>query len=285
MNEKNQDNIFRYLSDNDIEEVRKSVKKANDIRNKEIINNKGIVIYLDVLGWRNLWGRDKKALNKLAFLLQDLITINVGLIKAIEKQSEEKFAEFEYNKELSSIELIGAADTIAIFIKDYYSLAFTRAYVLINSIIQEGAKQGIFFRGALSYGEYSLIKNSSFYMGQAVNEVAHWYELCDWVGVIMTPSAAKRYSTLNCILKATDPKYTCKSYIKYSDIPFKNTNDSFESYAVNCFYKNEDIFKYREALAQEKDRLEKSKSDVSIIKKYENTLNFYSYVKKNGLLL
>ncbi len=279
------DNVLKKLSLDDVLAVAKSAQRAEAIKSADIIKNKGVVIYLDVLGWRNLLERDEEALNKLSYLMQDLVTAKLGLVQAMEYKFEEKFAEFKYDKSHSMIEIIGAADTIAIFIKDYFSLAFIRAYMLISNIINAGAEQGIFFRGALSYGDYVLIKDSNFYMGQAVNEVAQWYEACDWVGVIMTPSAAKKYSTLNCILKATDPKYTCKSYIKYSDIPFKNTNDSFESYAVNCFYKNEDIFKYREALTQEKDRLEKSKSDVSIIKKYENTLNFYSYVKKNGLLL
>ena len=279
------DNVLKKLSLDDVLAVAKSAQRAEAIKSADIIKNKGVVIYLDVLGWRNLLERDEEALSKLSYLMQDLVTAKLGLVQAMEYKFEEKFAEFKYDKSHSMIEIIGAADTIAIFIKDYFSLAFIRAYMLISNIINAGAEQGIFFRGALSYGDYVLIKDSNFYMGQAVNEVAQWYEACDWVGVIMTPSAAKKYSTLNCILKATDPKYTCKSYIKYSDIPFKNTNDSFESYAVNCFYKNEDIFKYREALTQEKDRLEKSKSDVSIIKKYENTLNFYSYVKKNGLLL
>ena len=42
-------------------------------------------------------------------------------------------------------------------------------------------------------------------MGPAVNEVSQWYEACDWVGVIMTPSAVKKFAIMELILKAGNP--------------------------------------------------------------------------------
>ena len=122
-------------------------------------------------------------------------------------------------------------------------------------------------------------------MGPAVNEVSQWYEACDWVGVIMTPSAVKKFAIMELILKAGNPNGIFSEYVKYNRIPFKKSNEAFESYVVNCFYKREDIFNYKEKLSIEKERIEKLKADVSIINKYENALNFYQYVKNNGLLL
>lgn len=280
-----EDELIKYLSKADIQAVAKSAQKAKDLISAEVVKNNGIVIYLDVLGWKNKCTNEENALNKLTFLLQDLITTKLGLIKALENKTAETFAQFNYAKGEDSIEIIGAADTIAIFIKDYYMQAFIRAYVLINCLVKSGAEQGLFFRGALSYGEYSLIKDSNFYMGPAVNEVSQWYEACDWVGVIMTPSAVKKFAIMELILKAGNPNGIFSEYVKYNRIPFKKSNEAFESYVVNCFYKREDIFNYKEKLSIEKERIEKLKADVSIINKYENALNFYQYVKNNGLLL
>ena len=133
------DNVLKKLSLDDVLAVAKSAQRAEAIKSADIIKNKGVVIYLDVLGWRNLLERDEEALNKLSYLMQDLVTAKLGLVQAMEYKFEEKFAEFKYDKSHSMIEIIGAADTIAIFIKDYFSLAFIRAYMLISNIINAGA--------------------------------------------------------------------------------------------------------------------------------------------------
>ena len=280
-----EDELINYLSKDDIQSIAESAQKAQKIKSAEIIKNKGIVIYLDVLGWKDKCADDENALNKLTFLLQDLITTKLGLIKALENKTAETFAPFNYKRGEATIEIMGAADTIAIFIKDYFMQAFIRAFILINCLIKSGAEQGLFFRGALSYGEYSLIKDSNFYMGPAVNEVAQWYEACDWVGIIMTPVAVKSYTILKLIIESQPPYQKSNNYIKYNNIPFKNAADSFSSYVVNCFYKEEKLSKYYTNLKTELERLQKSKADIAIIEKYKNTLNFYQYVKDNGLLL
>ncbi len=55
------------------------------------------------------------------------------------------------------------------------------------SIIPEGLNLGLPFRGAVSYGEFYVDRESPAILGPAVNDAAEWYEKANWLGLILTP--------------------------------------------------------------------------------------------------
>jgi hypothetical protein len=67
------------------------------------------------------------------------------------------------------------------------------ASVVCSRAVAFGLEKGLPIRGAVGYGPYLL--EGTILVGQAVDEVAAWYESTEWIGVHLTPSAALRKGT------------------------------------------------------------------------------------------
>lgn len=52
-------------------------------------------------------------------------------------------------------------------------------------------KHKVYFRGALSFGQFLFSQSERIVLGQALIEAYELYESTDWIGVILTPSAEK----------------------------------------------------------------------------------------------
>lgn len=161
----------------------------------------GAVTFLDVLGWKGIWQRDKSAIYKLQ-----------NIVDEMQKKSKDICNEYINNEYLSGksnpIKILSISDTIAIFTPSPPKVAIEINAKLCSWILEYSLKQELPLRGAISYGEYSISNN--IMLGYAVDEAASWHETTDWIGVILTPSA-------KISLKSELPKFI----IKYNNIPFK----------------------------------------------------------------
>ncbi|MDR2971741.1 MAG: sel1 repeat family protein [Bacteroidales bacterium] len=227
------------------------------------INITGAVAYLDVLGWKTKASIDKSVINKLNYILE-------STKKALDLIGKGKFF----------CKVIGMADTIAIFLEEKSNNVLELMGEIITSLLFEGAKAGLYLRGAIAYGEYYILERSDFYFGSAINELALWYETCDWIGVILTPSANNELNvqiTSNTKLKTL--------YIDYKNIPFKtNIKDklspylSKNTYALNVYnYEEPQLFEVH--ILNSLEQLRKEKADTDVLYKYEQTLEYISYLK------
>ncbi|AGB48894.1 hypothetical protein Metho_0638 [Methanomethylovorans hollandica DSM 15978] len=141
------------------------------------IDKTGVITFLDVLGWKGIYGRKSNPIDTLELLLDEISTLKTQL--------RGKISNMSYDVNTKSI-----SDTIVLFTP----CSEIEAPVVINlhgahcqRIIPRSIELGIPVRGAISFGEYENIKN--IFVGKAVDEAASWHEQADWIGVQLTPSA------------------------------------------------------------------------------------------------
>ncbi len=143
----------------------------------------GAITFLDFLGWKGLWQlkNEADALEQVSNLIEDF--------RDRLEQLSQKYYKEAGNIPISS--LISISDTIAVFtpetshakICDLLKLhAKFAKYVLENC-----CAAGFAIRGAISYGQYSVVKN--IMIGPGIDECASWHEMGNWIGVHLTPTA------------------------------------------------------------------------------------------------
>jgi len=281
--------FWDYLNDEDAEKVRSINQEIKQLKEATPITFKGAVAFIDVLGWKGLWRDDKNALNKITAIIKNIEVGKNFLIKAlIKKYKVEKPNLFKENEDCF-IKAIGVSDTIAIFVEDKCSQGISFCYALLSQVVHEAAEEKIFLRGAISYGDFLFLNNTDFFIGEAVDEVAEWYDSCNWTGIILTPKASNMWNTLECIMKAIDPRGKDNRFIRYNGIPFKesilNRYDKKELdrlYVLN-FIHNSDLFKLKDSTEEMLRILVKENKSQYILDKYLNSLKFIKYIEENSL--
>ena len=178
-------------------------------------NELGAVTFLDVLGWKGIWQQDITAIDTLHGLIRETIEY-----AALISGEYSKANEFRGKKEITKV--ISISDTIAMFTTGSVKNTIEIHARVCSWLLGYALKQRIPLRGAISYGEYMTIDN--IMLGYAVDEAASWYESTDWIGVILSPSAAMR-------VKNED----LRSIREYEQIPFKN-NIEYMSKCVDWYF-------------------------------------------------
>ena len=153
---------------------------------KEPKKQNGAVTFLDVLGWKGIW-RDRKDRRNPIESLDNLIG---KIIKEGQKLAESvEFALVDKNNRGASngVEVLSISDTIVLLTPGPPSVTIDIHSMLSAFSLEEGLKDGLMLRGAISYGEFDRKKN--IMLGPAVDKAVSWHESTDWIGVIFTPSA------------------------------------------------------------------------------------------------
>jgi len=170
----------------------------------DILVQQGAVTFLDVLGWKGIWQKEKDAINILHSFVSKIneqasdITNVVGNLDGASRGMTTK--------------VLSISDTIAIFTfgDPFHSIKIHAEICKIA--IPESIRRRLPLRGAICYGECSIKGN--IMVGPAVDEAASWHEATDWIGVMLTPSAKFQ-------LRRNYPA----PLVEYSGIPFKKKTD------------------------------------------------------------
>lgn len=135
--------------------------------------------FLDVLGWKGIYGRHEDPLGSIASLLNDLQRLSeqagrgVGTVGLPTK-------------------VISISDTIVLYTAcegAHVSEALKIQGRLCCHAVPASIRSSIPMRGATSYGQAAVADGGAVYMGPAVDEAAAWHEQGNWIGVHLTPSA------------------------------------------------------------------------------------------------
>lgn len=213
---------------------------------------KGIVTFLDVLGWKGLWQSNREAVKHLKELVHETRKQAIEIVKAYNKKEQAKDVRYK----AIEIKVLSISDTI-VFLSETESIKTLEFHAeLCAWILEYALHRGLPLRGAISYGNF--IESDNIMLGPAIDEAAAWHESTDWIGVILTPSAQMyvRTEKVRCIIA------------DYTDIPFKKSNKTLQS-CVDWDFDNEDelydIF------------LEKGPHMPEVAPKYLNTLKFLEW--------
>jgi hypothetical protein len=195
----------------------------------DVLNTKfGIVAMVDALGSRTA-GIDSSrnylnAIRKLEAEITSLISVTLS-------SAEEKTAGMRDALEAFNPRFFG--DTILctyeVADKGHFHEFFARATFVLNALMCYALDLGVLFRGALSVGEY--LESQSVALGPAVVDVASWYEMPEFIGVIVTPSTANYLKADFRNQYGEDQNPIPRAIMKW-DVPVKNSG-TLGTFALN----------------------------------------------------
>lgn len=88
-----------------------------------------------------------------------------------------------------------------------------------GQLVAMGIRRGMLLRGAITYGQY--IETNHGVLGPAIADAASWYEQCDWVGVIATPTLGLRIDAIDATWRCGRGGTIEGYFIKYN-VPLRN---------------------------------------------------------------
>ena len=189
------------LSNEDIREIHEDYEKH--ICDGDVRENIGIIAVLDVLGWKdNIQPQD--------------ITVYFSLINQLRSSVRDTCLRCASKEVKSNIRITTLSDTIVILIDKNYPYNQANVFGHISKFITNALKNGIMFRGAMSWGTYYTSNLDNSFVGLPYYEAAGIAEKVNWAGVIITDSLANELLREN---KLEDLKQI--GVIQYNNIPFK----------------------------------------------------------------
>ena len=232
--------------------------------------DKAAVAFIDILGFKGIWQRMES---------EKVLKILKGVQERVKKNYKHPVPEHGW-PESSSPEVTLLSDTIVVVIKSQEPHCVLLMANIINDLAYYFYEYALFFRGAISYGEYEQ-ENATF-IGPAIDDVAAWYESANWIGVILSPTTNYIYDRFDNITVGVNG-IPVSPYIKYA-VPTK-TGGTCKLNALNwpaylqAGYKKitEENEKSDARKLFEKMFSEQAAFDTSVLQKYENTLDFIDY--------
>ena len=147
--------------------------------------DKAAVAFVDILGFKGIWQRLDS--NRV-----------LDILKGVKERIKTNYKHPALDRgwpDSSNPEVTVLSDTIVIVIKSDEPHCVLLMANIINDISLYFYDFRLFFRGAISYGEYE--QEDSTFIGPAIDDVAGWYEAADWIGVILTPTTNYIYDRFN----------------------------------------------------------------------------------------
>jgi len=144
----------------------------------------------------------------------------------------------------------------------------------IESFFMYNFKRGVFFRGAISFGEFICDEKNNIAMGDAIDEAYEWHDSTDWIGIILTPSA--KFTIDKILLTSESDSFLIKkisSKLVNYNVPFK-TSLNFPTYSIVWFEIPDDLLGKGLLYIDILKVLSGLKYSQSTINKYMNTVVF-----------
>lgn len=253
------------LSTEDIKKI--NLQYAQHKNDCDMIEKFGIVVMLDILGWKNLITVDN--VKEYADILNSLRTKILDILLRVTDDSE------DFNVDISIF-----ADTIVILINNDGPFNELNIFNIISSFLTDSLKKGIAFRGAISRGRYYTNLSKNIFIGEAYYEAAQYCESTNWAGVIITPLLRKDLLQNNSIENLKEI-----NIVKYDEIPFKQDFKKdldlvlvpYREHWIDC---ERGSSVYTDFKSLYKKIMENKDCQNSTNGKYNNTIKFIEYLEK-----
>ena len=224
---------------------------------------KGAVAFLDILGFKGIWSsREEEEILKSLFEVQSIVASR----SRIPPKDSGWPSVGEPNVTILS-------DTIVITMESDHQASLLLLAEIVTDVIRHFLRSGLMLRGAIGWGEFT--QRGNVFLGPAIDDTAAWHEATDWVGVIATPVTSFSIDRLSNINFAWEGK-PLPAYVRY-DVPLKGEKKT-NLHALNwpgflqCGYPSDSGKTVRQLMT--KIFSEQQPFDASVLKKYDNTLEF-----------
>lgn len=166
------------------------------------------------------------------------------------------------------MDVISISDTIVLLTVGKTEAPLELHARMCSKIVANALEEGLLIRGAINCGYFETREN--IFVGPAIDEVAAWHEVADWIGVIQTPSAY--FASIN-------PCCDEFKMVEY-DVPLK-TKGKILTRCVN--WTDDWIIKGKDILDLRKVFIQMGPILPEIYPKFRNTLDFYrKFAKKDS---
>ena len=215
------------------------------------------VSYLDLLGFKEI------------VLTKDWMDVFLYYAKAVQNCAKDLGFTPEIEKPWFS-------DTFLMYSSDNSAPSFTAIEATTRWFIYFLICSGIPVRGAMACGDFYAEKINSVFFGQALIEAYHYGENQDWIGFILAPSAVNQMALIG--LPASE-----RLNYAYWSIPYKggkggdiNLQESLPAYIIG----GHTTINNRNPCLDKLLVMKGQQKDATIIRKYENTINFIEANKR-----
>ena len=229
---------------------------------------KGCIAFLDILGFKGIWQRRTP---------QEVLLVLSGVRKVVAEKYKAPAPDRKWPPS-SEPSVTILSDTIVIAIdSDEPHCALLMANLLYH-VMMHFHEHRMFVRGALAYGEY--LQDGNTFIGETIDDVASWYELADWIGVVATPKTGYILDRFDSVVVRVNG-LPVTQFVKY-DVPGKVTKNRLNAFNWPAY--TEASLSHWDGPDKPKTRAmtealfaEQSAFDGNVLRKYENTLDFVDY--------
>jgi len=252
----------------------------------------GVVVYLDSLGTKNLTTEEtEKFILKKKDFLKDAED-------GWKKREGQFYSDNDLKLHLPKPEIATFQDSIIICWSDkeqksnFLPIYLSAGQWLIDAIPGAVAQYNLFFRGAISVGDYIFdsSQDNVTVLGNAVSDAVQFEGLADWIGVIQTQKCYGQYiAFLESEGKKVNPNANVEKMAKFFaflfvpyHIPLKHKVESITKkkyFALSWPYfgcKREDLCSFPQLLLNASQSVKEEDKP-----KYENAKEFFEWYKKN----
>jgi len=246
-------------------------------------NSKKIVAFLDILGFKQLVknnGHTYLVNTFKKFLFMNEYSLSNGEVNKNATNKDELF-----NTDISNINLILISDGIVLFTNNSSIDSFISMVDAISTLLNNGIKEGLPFRGGISCGDFStLLKISTnqkfifskqLILGKALVEAYELELQQEWSGCIIQQNCIEQFS--NIAEKAKLNFIIDNNKIIEYNVPLKKEKAKY--YVVNWVKNNHSINK--ENIDSAFSKHNKNINTSSVECKIKNTIDFFEYIMKN----
>ena len=255
--------VIGSLSTEDITKIH--LDYENHTQDGLVSENFGIVVVLDVLGWKqNIKPND--------------VSAYFQLINRLRSKFLDTCLRCADKNEVPNVRITTLSDTIVVLIDGSTPYNELNIFNHISQFLTEALKKGFMFRGSISRGTYYTNKLDNSFVGEAFYEAAKYAESTEWAGVIINDTlstALLENNSVDSLLQL--------NIIQYMDIPFKSeikpTKDKLVLLPQREFWYDAKLKKtiYFDFLEKYVELMKGSKSNEI---KLNNTKVFYEFLYK-----
>jgi len=230
----------------------------------------GAIAFLDILGFKGIWQRERS--EKVSSIMQ-------GVFERVEQTYKKPPPEKKW-PESEGPDITILSDTIVIGFRSEHPACLMLIATVIYDLFNYFLEYNMFFRGAVSYGQYE--QKGNIFLGPTIDDVASWYQTADWIGVVSTPRT--NYFIDRIAIKPLDINSIAVPFYAKYDVPDKKG----ATHHLNCLnwpaylqaaYKKLPTADEKSEVHQlfEKIFTEQNPFASDVLIKYDNTLKFIDF--------
>ncbi len=205
---------------------------------------RGAVLVMDALGVKGSWARSSP--DELVASWRKVIVTTEKAVEGVRLFFSERSSLLKFSEKSSLVKpgtsghLVGdcifqaMSDTLVLVVQarlgeESLCVPLEWLAVIARVVFTVALKEGIYFRGVMSCGEFYGSPGEKLFIGPAVDEAVEWYTRPNWIGVSTAPSAF--FTAEQARPSGAPDPFSDEALVKWN-VPM-HSGEAVESWAIN----------------------------------------------------